>query len=535
MPYFKNIKKILIVSFFAFLLFKIPIPDSIAQQSRISPFNLSTDLSEQNSYEKMLVKVQEKGGVRVILSLKTAVSVNEMERKQKITEAQNSMLQKIGRATDNSVKKFESLPYLAFKVNQNELEQLHSFPEVVSIWEDVPVPPTLDSSIPVIDADLAWADGYTGAGWTVAILDTGVDKTHEFLAGKVVSEACYSTTDAGYSCTSVCPGGVAFSTDPGSGVNCDVGVEGCTHGTHVAGIAAGTGDSYSGVAKDADIIAVQVFSRFDSEDYCGVGYSPCALSWTSDQILGLERVNTLSVSYDIASVNMSLGSGSYDAYCDDDPTKNIIDTLRTNGIATAIAAGNDYYWGAIGAPACISSAIAVGASTDADDFAMYSNIAEIVDMVAPGSSITSSTPGDTYDTWNGTSMATPHVTGAFAVMKSKDPTATVTEIETALENTGQTITETWFDVPISLPRIDLDNALNAFVTNCNPPDSGNWTVSSSCIVSAGDSVVPANMTVQNGVTVTIPNGVTLNMNLAVYNLVVQNGGKILVEDGGKIS
>ena len=72
-------------------------------------------------------------------------------------------------------------------------------------------------------------------GQTIAVLDTGVDKRHPFLSGKIVSEACYSTTNVGSQVSSVCPGGVQESTAPGSGVPCDLSISGCYHGTHVAG------------------------------------------------------------------------------------------------------------------------------------------------------------------------------------------------------------------------------------------------------------------------------------------------------------
>lgn len=87
--------------------------------------------------------------------------------------------------------------------------------------------------------------GLFGVGQTVAILDTGVEKTHPFLMGKVVSEACYSTNNADLSSERpVCPGGVTNSTAPGSGVNCAI--SGCDHGTHVAGIVGGKGATFSG-------------------------------------------------------------------------------------------------------------------------------------------------------------------------------------------------------------------------------------------------------------------------------------------------
>lgn len=519
-----------------------------SSEKRVLP-DQSKTLTQGNAldYQKILEKAEQKGSVRVIVGVKTdfqpegsLATINEVNnQRQRIKSGQDKILQKIDRIADNSVKKYEYVPYLALKVTKEELEKLNSSGEVVSIQEDVPVPPILDTSIPVIDANLAWAEGYTGAGWTVAILDTGVDKTHEFLTSKVVSEACYSTNDAGEGSSSVCPGGVESSTATGAGVNCSTSIYGCDHGTHVAGIAAGSGDTFSGVAPDANIIAVQVFSRFDDgvTTYCSDSglTSPCALTWTSDQISGLDRVYALRDTYNIASANMSLGGGAYSAYCDTDTRKTSIDNLRSDGIATAIATGNDGYWGSISAPACISSAIAVGASTDDDAFTLFSNIDEITDMVAPGESINSSVPGDAYESWDGTSMATPHVAGTWAVMKSKRASATVSEIETALENTGTTITETWFSVTISLPRIDVDNALDQLTADaCVVPGSGNWTVSLNCTIS-GSETAAGNVTVQDGVTLTIANTGTLDINFETKYLYVENGGKVYIRNGGKIT
>ncbi|MCI0478384.1 MAG: S8 family serine peptidase, partial [Anaerolineales bacterium] len=355
----------------------------------------------------------------------------------------------------------------------NALTALAALSNVTSITEDKPRAPSLAESTALIGATRAWASGYAGANQVVAILDTGVDKTHPFLSGKIVSEACYSTTDAYFASSSVCPGGVSESIAADSGVNCDLTIDGCDHGTHVAGIAAGKdpgGLGFSGVARDANLIAVQIFSRFDSATYCGWN-TPCALSWDTDIIKGLERVYALSGTYNIAAANLSLGGETYtsQAVCDAayPAYKNAIDNLRSAGIATVIAAGNDYSSNSIEAPGCISSAISVGSTLDGgfgatpvDAVSSFSNSASFLNLLAPGQYIVSSVPGGGYSNWGGTSMATPHVTGAWAVLKSRTPAATVDQILSALTSTGVPVTDTRNG--ITKPRIRINAALGLF-------------------------------------------------------------------------
>jgi subtilisin family serine protease len=321
----------------------------------------------------------------------------------------------------------------------------------VIVEEDVPHPPTLSDSIPLIGADSAWGLGYSGAGQAVAVLDTGVDKTHPDLRDQVVEEACYSTTSSAYSATTVCPNGSEEQQGKGAGVNCDSSISGCNHGTHVAGIVAANG-SVTGVAKDADIIAIQVFSKFNSSTYCGGSSSPCALSFTSDQIAGLDRVLELHQNgMAIAAVNMSLGGGNYSDVCTG-AIQTVIGQLRDAGIATIVASGNSGYTNGIASPACIASAISVGATTDSDNVASFSNSADILDLLAPGSGIISTLPGGSQGSKSGTSMAAPHVAGAWAILKSADPTASVDDLLKLLKNTGQRIEDSRSGIP-NPPRI----------------------------------------------------------------------------------
>ena len=119
--------------------------------------------------------------------------------------------------TELHIKRFSLLPAMALPVDASGLEALLANPNVIDIAEDIPVPLALQDSVPFIGAGPDGSfSGYTGEGWAVAILDTGVDKNHPFLSGKVVSEACYSSNVPAQDATSVCPGGASESTVAGS-------------------------------------------------------------------------------------------------------------------------------------------------------------------------------------------------------------------------------------------------------------------------------------------------------------------------------
>jgi subtilisin len=418
----------------------------------------------------LVEKAQTEGSLRVIVKLDVDFQPEghiispfaATSQRTRIAQAQDRVLKRLEAFQSRPARRFKHIPYVALQVNADALADLLANPQVLDIVEDVPVPPVLFDSVPLIGAYDVWDTGFTGAGQTIAILDTGVDGSHPFLQDKVVSEACFSTNYAAPGATTVCPNGLELQIGAGAAAPC--GVDGCYHGTHVAGIAAGNGDDLWGVAPDATLIAVQVFSRFDGS-ICGPspGDSPCLLSFTSDQMAALDWVYDQRGSFSIASVNMSLGGGRFTAACDTDSRKPAIDNLVSVGIATTIASGNEYYVDALGAPACISSAISVGATTKGDSIASFSNVSSLLDLFAPGESIYSSMPGAGYAYLSGTSMAAPHVAGAWALLMSADPGASVTEVLEALTGTGLLITDTRTGGSVTKPRIQVDDALDVLV------------------------------------------------------------------------
>jgi subtilisin len=362
------------------------------------------------------------------------------------------------------------IPFVALRVNAAGLAALAENPLVTSIHPDEVLYSTLSGTIPLINADDVWTAGYTGAGQSVVVIDSGVDRNHAFFGGRVVAEACFS--GGGSTTFSLCPN--LATTQIGIGASSpsrcvSSGYTDCDHGTHVAGIAAGSGGSFSGVAKGANIISIMTAGKPSSGDRVS--------HYLSDIVSGLDHAYSLRNTYSIASVNMSLGGGGFSNYCDATYPAFQASMLNLRGarIATVVATGNNGFTGSISTPACLSAAISVGATTDADAIASFSNRHPIMTVFAPGVDVNSSYIGGIYASISGTSMATPHVAGAAALLKQAKPSMTVSEFKYALENTGP-------DIPITGAverRLDVQAALsyvlNQVIVN-NEFNSGaaNW-------------------------------------------------------------
>lgn len=369
----------------------------------------------------------------------------------------------------------------AVRATTEEIERLATHPEVVSVIEDTLSAPQLGQSTHRIGARLAWGQGFEGRSSTVAVLDTGVDAYHVMFRDAIKASACFSSTVEGES-TSLCENGEPRQTSLTSATlalpcldkeaDPENGTEGCFHGTHVASIAVGRRfkdhSFVRGVAHEAKLVAVQVFSRFNAEvceDFYPGRETECLLSPTSRQIEALEWLYSVRNELGLTAINMSLGGGEFAQPCTEDPRRGIIQSLAQAGVFTVAASGNDSFRNALSAPACIPEVLSVGSTGSAMTPSGFSNQSQDLDFFAPGQAIEAAsfteTPSDTGECassavgayvgtspdirflcsrltyLSGTSMSAPHVTGALAIIRDAVPEATSDEILDALRFTAR--------------------------------------------------------------------------------------------------
>jgi len=365
-------------------------------------------------------------------------------------------------------------PIFTLNATAAEIDALAGDPRVANLTRDRQMRIGLGQSVPLIGMPAAIAESNaTGAGYAVAILDTGVDTTHPWFATKLVGEACFS--GGGSSADSYCHNGALVSYNAGSGVHCALaGQPWCPHGTHVAGIAVGKSPSPNatpggGVARGAKLIAYQVFSRGGT-------------AWDSDVEAALSdiyaRRNSFSVP--VASINISIWDfgRATETQCDGfRPSMTaVIDSLRSVGIATVIITGNGGRTNLVSFPGCISAAVSVANSTKSDGIASDSDISSATDVIAPGSDITSAVPNQNFDSMSGTSMAAPHVAGAFAAIRSACAIPMTADgifaITAALRDSPKIVRDSRQYGIWTAPRIQVDRAVKLM---CSPrPDNDDF-------------------------------------------------------------
>lgn len=453
----------------------VEVPDSSASLVPSAKFSGGSAASLRAAAHK-------KGSVRVIVTMEQRVAIEADLTRSQVKAQRAAIADRIATiartlAGTNSrvVREFTVVPSAVAVVDRAGLDALLADPAVAAVTLDREAPLALNVSTGVIDSDLLNStgvlgnnyEGGPGGSYEVAILDSGVDNQHTAFSGRVVAQACFSATNW-------CPNGGTSMIGGAAGDNCTFSSQ-CDHGTHVGGIAAGAAftDGHEGVARGARIVAVQIGHRSFS---CQPGEpSPCWRYFFSDLDLALQHVlNLRNGGRNIAAINLSLGGPLHttEANCQAafPNTQNLAANLTAAGVAVVAAAGNNGSGSSVSYPGCLPSTYTVAASDDVDNPAGFSNNNAITDWWAPGVSIDApvTTSTTAHGLKSGTSMATPHVVGAMALLREC--------IDPATEQ-PQTVGQAAADLYATGPIINHDgvsrhriNVLDAATRNVNNND-----------------------------------------------------------------
>ena len=331
---------------------------------------------------------------------------------------------------------------------------------IEAIHLDGKVQATLDSSVDYIDAPEAWAEGYTGQGVTVAVLDTGYDDTHPDLQGRIAAGA--------------------KSFVPGEEVDADPN----GHGTHVASTIAGTGaasgGTHRGVADGANLLIGKVLGADGSGQDSWIIE---AMEWAGQNA---------------PIVSMSLGSR--EASDGKDVMAEALNNIaEETGALFVVAAGNAGAPESIGAPGSAEQAFTVGSVDDPSGYLSYFSSqgplarsgAMKPNVTGPGNDVTAARSADSpgegaYVSMSGTSMATPHVAGAAAILLSAHPDYTTEQLKAALASSATDVGYTPYQGGTGV--IDVDAALDAPVVADGSGDFG--------MLKWGEQPVPVTRTVE---------------------------------------
>lgn len=410
-----------------------PLPQDAA--AKIGP-----GVRESLSHSEEAKSLSKSPSARVVIALEKPKTKIMTRMQQEIAFMQNRVRQSVDGDGFTSLRAFSSIPAMTGILHSQEaIDELALNPNVRKVDLDVSGSGSLSDSVEHIAANERHDYCNTGKGVVIAVLDSGVDREHKNLKKSIKKEACFADddpdTDGGR-----CPDGTNSQTGKGAAED-DAG-----HGTFVTGVITSNGKlGGRGVAPDAKIVAVKVtygpsfagsFSAF-SQILAGLDY-----------IISNRRLR-------VKIVNMSLGTRStFSGDCDDETSwtmagADAVDTLRSQGISVFASAGNNDS-DEMGAPACLSGVIAVGASDNNDSAAPFTNSNESTDMFAPGVSIESSTLNNGLTVQSGTSFAAPHAAACAALLIDSGDASSPGDIKDRLTTSDFTVARDGN----TFPRID---------------------------------------------------------------------------------
>jgi subtilisin len=178
------------------------------------------DAIAREGWARVIVQLRLPGGGHVPEGRLSSASA--AIQRSDIAAAQARVLARLSSTNHRLLHRYASVPLMALQIDGRGLTELEAAPMYVHrVVEDRVNRPSLAESVSLIGGDVAWARGFDGTDTVVAILDTGVESTHPFLAGKVVEEACYSSTVSKHSRT-LCPNGRDEQIGPGAAAPCSL-------------------------------------------------------------------------------------------------------------------------------------------------------------------------------------------------------------------------------------------------------------------------------------------------------------------------
>ena len=367
------------------------------------------DLKNDPKIEADIVDmIQDEGSAEIIIELKSSSGSREIQ--SDIPEFEINY-------------EYSNFNSVSGEVDKDILKSLAGNSQVEKIYLNKKYKINLDESIPLIKADeVHEAERLNielkGEGYSVCVIDTGVNYNHPALIGRVISGYDFVNNDS----------------DP---------VDDNGHGTHVSGIIASNDTTYTGVAPKAKIVAIKAC---DSNGDCE----------GADILAGIDWCIGNASLYNITVISMSLGDdGEYNSGTCPSDFDNSIDSAINNGIFVTISSGNNGHESGISSPSCSPNATSVGATDKSDNLWGGSNTGDLLDLLAPGVDIQSSILGSSFGEKDGTSMANAHVAGAAILLyQNKNlsgESITPLEIRDQLKNNGVNIS--------GFPRLDVKEAV----------------------------------------------------------------------------
>ena len=416
--------------------------------------------------------------------------------KEKPGAAQQALIKGVGGKIKYT---YNIVDAIAASIPEKAIVALQKNPNVTHVELDIKVyalETELESSWGVehIDAGIVHVDGNKGAGVKVAIIDSGIDYSHPDLNDNYA-------------------GGYDFAN------NDDDPMDDNGHGTHVAGIVAAEddGDGVVGVAPEASLYALKVLGSSGSGSYSDV---IAALQWCVDN--GIQVTNN------------SYGSSGDPGYT----VKDAFDEANTSGVLHVAAAGNSGNPPGKGDniiyPARYESVIAVAATDQSDKRARFSSTGPDVELAAPGVGIYSTLPGNSYDAWSGTSMASPHVAGVVALMIVAN--ISDTDIRGQLQSTADDLGDPGQDSLYGYGLVDADEAAGVEIPS---PDTGtitgNVTDTDEGLAIGGATVVVVEDTNLSAITNTEGNYIIDNVPVGNYTVTASATGYIKDSQSADVS